>query len=59
MSNIKDDKTYSDITYDEWKYGQDAIVSLMNTENATQEQLLQFAKFNQTVKNGYEGLKRN
>ena len=58
MSNINGDKSYADITYEEWKKAQDSMVYFHIGDDATEEQTLQAKIFMQAVKNGYEGLKK-
>lgn len=52
------DKTADDITFEEWKIAQESMGILSIPEGeATQEDIDKYAKFEQALKNGYNGLK--
>ena len=59
MSRINDENgksTGADITYSEWVTAQESM-GILGLENPTQEEIDKYAKFNQALRNGYEGLK--
>lgn len=52
------DKTADDITFNEWKTAQESMgVLSIPQDELTQEQIDKYAKFDQALKNGYNGLK--
>ena len=59
MSRINDasgKSTGADITYSEWVTAQESM-GILDLENPTQEDYDKYAKFDQALRNGYEGLK--
>ena len=61
MSKINDGQTgksANDITFSEWKTTQESLGILSLGDDRTQEDMDKYALFSQTLKNGYEGLKK-
>jgi len=57
VNDTETHKSAGDITYEEWVTAQETM-SLLDFDNLSQEEIDKVAKFNQTLKNGYEGLKK-